>query len=62
MFVLKSFNEKNVSMFWFSKTTALCGKVKQNHEISNRIHLLIDKNGLKWGRTSFLKQTSNSLW
>lgn len=43
-------------MFWFSKIMALCCEVKHTHENSNRIHLLIDKNGLKWGRTSFLNK------
>ena len=43
-------------MFWFSKTMALRCEVKHTHEISKRIHLLIAKNGLKWGRTSFLNK------
>lgn len=47
---------KNFSMFWFSKTMSLWCEVKHTHENSKRIHLLIDKNGLKWGRTSFLNK------
>lgn len=35
---------------------SLCCEVKHTHENSNRIHLLIDKNGLKWGITSFLNK------
>lgn len=43
-------------MFWFPKTIALWYELKHTHENSNRIHLLIGKNGLKWGRTSFLNK------
>lgn len=42
-------------MFWFSKIGLWC-EIKHTHENSNRIHLLRDKNGLKWSRTSFLSK------
>lgn len=31
-------------------------EVKHTYKNSNRIQLLTDKNGLKWGRTSFLSK------
>lgn len=40
-------------MFWFSKIMDLWCEVKHTCEVSSRIHLLIERNGLKWERTSF---------
>lgn len=47
---------QKVLMSWFSKIMVLWCEVKHTYKNSNRIQLLTDKNGLKWGRTSFLSK------